>query len=87
MTRTVTEVTIHEEGFMPKRRGRRPMTMITDLVENLQRNPNVWVSKTYPEPEAASVIRQIKSKYDNIEVASIKDDGRRTVYIRFIDNE
>lgn len=82
-----TEVKIHDPGFMPKRRGRRPMTTISDLVDNLQRNPQVWVSKKYEENEASSVIRQIKSRYDNIEVASIKEDGKREVYIRFIDVE
>lgn len=78
-------VTIHEQGFMPKRRGRRPMTTIDDLVDNLQRNPSTWVSKEYEENEAASVIRQIKSRYTNIEVASIKENGKRKVYIRFIE--
>lgn len=76
--------TVHEKNFEPPRRGRTPLTTPYSLIDAAAHAKGNWVSKTYPENIAQSLVRQIKNKYDEhlVEVASLRNGDQRDVYVR-----
>jgi len=76
--------TVHESNFQPPRRGRTPLSTPFALIDAAANAKGNWVSKTYPENVAQSLVRQIKNKYNNdlVEVASLRNGDQRDVYVR-----
>jgi hypothetical protein len=75
---------VHEANFEPPRRGRTPLSTPYSLIDAAAKAEGRWVSKSYPENIAQSLVRQIKSKYDSnlVEVASLRNGSSRDVYVR-----
>jgi hypothetical protein len=82
----MSDIKVHDETFTPRRRGRRPITKIDDLLQTVAENPGSWCSKDYPEKEAASVIRQLKTQYQNLDVASMRDGDTRRVFVMLLED-
>jgi len=59
---------------------------VDDLIAYAQKHPGQWISKAFEERVANSVVRQVKSKYENdqnMEICSLREgQDTRTVYIR-----
>lgn len=81
----MSDIEVHDDTFAPKRRGRRPMIKIDDLLKTVTENPGKWCSKDYPEKEAASVIRQLKSQFANLDVASTREGELRRVFVMLLE--
>lgn len=75
---------VHEENFEPPRRGRTPLTTPYSLIDAAVKAEGRWVSKTYNENVAQSLVRQIKNKYNSshVEVCSLRNGTERDVYVR-----
>lgn len=81
------EIQVHDADFKPKRRGRRPMTQIDDLLKKVAQHPGQWCSKEYPDKEADSVLRQLKGQYQNLDVASMRrGENRREVFVMLLED-
>lgn len=80
----MSEFKVHPKSFDPPRRGRNPLVQVEGIVKAATNADGAWISKTFPESQANSVIRQIRNKYDknDIEVCSLRDGDDRTVYVR-----
>ena len=77
---------VHDETFSPDRRGRTPISDVTDFIDTMQKNAGQWVSVELPEREAKSTQRQLK-KYEktyDLQIVSriASDPGRRTILAR-----
>ena len=76
------QIRVLDADFEPKRRGRRPVVDITELLDAATSHPGQWVSQELSEREAGSVTRQLKER-EEFEWASTKaGDDRRVVYVR-----
>ena len=80
----MSDLKIHDKGFEPPRRGRTPLSTPYSLIDAASQNSGQWVSKTYPENVAQSLVRQIKNKYNStyVEVCSLRAGENREVYVR-----
>ena len=80
---------VHEQSFEPPRRGRTPLSTPYSLIDAATKAEGRWVSKSYPDKVAQSLVRQIKNKFDQdlVEVASLRNGENRDVYVRVWTNK
>lgn len=71
---------IMPDGFVPRRRGRKPTYDISDALKELAEHPGQWLKYTLPKAEAESALRQ----FSRMEIEAAVDRGEETsvLYVR-----
>jgi len=77
-----TRTKMMAEGFVPRRRGRRPLVDIDPFITAVRLAQGRWVSFEIPSSsEANSVLRQLRKEGDVETTSALRESGK-TVYAR-----
>lgn len=78
----MSEIQVLPDDFEPTRRGRMPTVNIDDLTDMADGNQGNWVSQSFSNAQAASVLRQLKKQGYKYDVVSKKDGDGRVVFVK-----